>query len=265
MSKKIKKKLIRCSAGHIIGPNRPCLACQPKSANAESPQCQTIPSSSNCVPSKRVRMASTDDSCFSVPSLLDNSHQQSNVSQNTAYKVVPNDTIKFTLLKLSTQRQACSSFGIRHVSNPYSQSTNRNSLHGSRQSRSIPGEGDCLFKTFAYCISGEVNHSLIVRNKICDFIKNSGDTLQFSIFPHTDPTDYIQSTGMENPSTYGSETEILAFTMISGIEVLVYSQYHQKWLRFSPNFNRDVENSERIYVEQCRTQSSKTWWPVQPF
>ena len=170
-------------------------------------------------------------------------------------QVVPFSQLPSHFLSHQLQLALCRQFGINQLKNPYLKSVPGTSLGIPSKFFKVGGAGDCLFRCFSYCISGDISHSLLIRASICSYILTSGSQLTATLPPGTSAVDYIRHSNMENPSSYGTDTEIVAFSKLTNIDVYVYSDYQQNWLRYSSDVSIPPNNMERIYLHHKPSSS----------
>ena len=111
-------------------------------------------------------------------------------------------------------------------------------------------DGACLFNTMSLLLTGSDVYSFMFRHAICNFICDPGN--QKDMRPHV-PTDYkngaeyIQKTGRRQPFSWGTETEIFAFCIMTRQDVMVYSR-QGKWLIYSVAAKGERTSQNAIFI-----------------
>ena len=102
--------------------------------------------------------------------------------------------------------------------------------------KSICGDGNCLFRSFSYILTGSERQHMAVRLAIVEHMKLYSDFF----IQHTDKTrytsmqQYIEDKEMNQTSTWGTDVEILAMAHLLKTCVYIYDTEEGNWLRYSP-------------------------------
>ena len=171
------------------------------------------------------------------------------------YQVVTD--VPFQFLSLKTQEKLCATIGIRHFVNSYRCSKDAAFLSIPNRTSKVPGDGNCLFTSLSFCLTGQISESRLLRASICSFILSSGDTLIDSFPNQMAPDQYLLTSGVEVDRTYGSETEILAFCHLLDIDVYVFSNTNAVWLRYSKDLQSLPASRDRIYLQHKPAQGGR--------
>ena len=102
--------------------------------------------------------------------------------------------------------------------------------------RRIKGDGNCLFQTFSYILTGSQEQHLAVRHAVLDHtINNAQFSLGHHLTGYNSVESYIASTGMDQDGTWGTDIEMLTLSHLVQTPILSYSQQHAHWRRYSPH------------------------------
>ena len=111
------------------------------------------------------------------------------------------------------------------------------------------GDGNCLFRTFSFVLSGVQSFHKTVREKIVSYMEENNDV--FSRIENTPMDKYLSASKMKNPGTWGTELEIIAFASMCNTPVHVYcSAGHgeYKWLVYKPAIGQSLYNHS-VYLQ----------------
>ena len=122
-----------------------------------------------------------------------------------------------------------------------------------RRIRRITADGNCLFRSFSYIITGSEEHHLEIRRAILrHMIHIAHLLLGHHITRHTSIQDYIYATNMDAPTTWGTDIEILTFSHLIDTPIFTYDTSLEQWCRYSPSMvDRTIHNDPTqmsIYV-----------------
>ena len=82
-----------------------------------------------------------------------------------------------------------------------------------RRVRTIIGDGNCLFRSFSFIVTGsEVHHMEIRQSILCHMIGIADLLLGHHINGYQDIYEYIQETRMDQFSYWGTDVEMLTFS-----------------------------------------------------
>ena len=107
----------------------------------------------------------------------------------------------------------------------------------------IPGDGNCLFSSISYCLTGNMDNfhkirAIIVENMIGN-LKEACNKFIANKFPMSainfrNVNDYIVKSKMRNNSTWGSDVELFALALLLRTDIWIYStEFGNKWMLFS--------------------------------
>ena len=148
---------------------------------------------------------------------------------------------KFNPVDSTWQVNACSTLGIRFVR----PNTVRSGgpcvplkAPEAHTIRRIAGDGNCLFRSLAYVITGSEDQHLAIRQRIVRHMFEISDLLLGIHIPDRfrSVQEYIRDTEMHRATTFGTDVEILTMAHLLKTAILSYDQRDKQWWRFSPNF-----------------------------
>uniref|UniRef100_A0A914WH75 OTU domain-containing protein n=1 Tax=Plectus sambesii TaxID=2011161 RepID=A0A914WH75_9BILA len=93
--------------------------------------------------------------------------------------------------------------------------------------RKIIADGNCLFRTFSFCLSGSEEHHLIIQRVICDYMEFFSSMWQLlvgtcTILKFLDCGMHTSGIGREH---WGTKIKILAFADMCNCMVYVYNDH----------------------------------------
>ena len=97
------------------------------------------------------------------------------------------------------------------------------------------GDGNCLFRSFSYVLTGSQEYHLDVRTLICHHMTTISDLVEQHTHPHS-VQQYIAQSKMNNNNVWGTHIEILTFANLCESNVYVFNVQTQHWDIFTPNF-----------------------------
>ena len=115
----------------------------------------------------------------------------------------------------------------------------------------IIGDGNCLFRSFSYVITGRQTYHNLLRQKIVDHMQTIENVLQ----PHikSSVVDYLARSQMRSNGIWGTDVDILTATCLLNTDIYVYAKYGRtfKWSRFSPTMlnQSPSEIQASVYVQ----------------
>ena len=97
----------------------------------------------------------------------------------------------------------------------------------------IEADGNCLFRSLSYLVTGQQVYHSLFRHKIIEHMRN----IENSLHPHINSSleEYLVRTGMKNQSVWGTDIEILTACSLLETDIYVYSWVGSiyKWQKFS--------------------------------
>lgn len=112
-----------------------------------------------------------------------------------------------------------------------------------RRCRPVAGDGNCLFRTFSYWITGSEDYHLEVRQAIADELRyNARQYSSVTQEQDNSPIDYLEESRIDQEGVWGSDVEILVAATMMRTPIAVYSAFGDRqhlWQVFEP-----VERSE---------------------
>ena len=107
----------------------------------------------------------------------------------------------------------------------------------------IEGDGNCLFRTFSFILTGSENQHMAVRQAILDHMVRTAHLLLFQHIrsSHTSVQSYIASSRLDYFGIWGTETEMLARAHMLQTDIYSYSTEDHKWHKYGIT---DVDRNE---------------------
>ena len=88
---------------------------------------------------------------------------------------------------------------------------------------SIRGDGNCLFRSISYILTGYQEYFAVMREGICNYVLNHySDLKPFCEFANGH--EYLKAKGMRNDGVWGTEIEILATANMAQRDVVVFNK-----------------------------------------
>ena len=144
---------------------------------------------------------------------------------------------------LEWQKTACATLGLEHHHPP-----SRHRGGGANvpltppdhnHTKDIDGDGNCMFRSFSYVITGSQAQHMAVRQAILDHMVAISHLLyahQYDLFAgYSSVQEYIEHTKMNQNETWGSDIEIITLSHLINTCIFTYSTQDQNWYRFSPH------------------------------
>ena len=116
---------------------------------------------------------------------------------------------------------------------------------------SINGDGNCLFRSFSYAITGRQNYHRLIRKKIVDYMK----TIEHALLPHigTSVQEYLTRSKMNCDGVWGTDIEILTAASLFCIDIYVYTKLgnYSRWNKFSRCMLQEPlpDDNHAIYIQ----------------
>ena len=150
------------------------------------------------------------------------------------------------------QHNACAIMGLEFVAgNGLNHGGPHVILKRPRTVKSILGDGNCLFRSFSYIITGSEEQYRRVREVILNHMVDIG---HFMLFHHLDLRytsidEYIHDTEMDRNFTWGTDIEILTMAHLLNTRVFVYNTVHEDWGVYSPhNVDRSLNEPDITHM-----------------
>lgn len=134
------------------------------------------------------------------------------------------------------QKSKCTDLGLQYIG--------PNNTHGGsadtiltrpdkRSIKRIVGDGNCLFRSLSYILTGSEDQHFLVRSLICNHMVNIAPLLLTHIrYPSVH--DYITSERMEHDYVWGTDVEIYTFANMCQINMYTFNTEHDTWQLLSP-------------------------------
>ena len=141
------------------------------------------------------------------------------------------------------QRNSCAIMGLQfvaasglHMGGP------EVTLTRPRTTHSIKGDGNCLFRTLSFIITGsEEQHTLVREAILHHMLQIAHFMLSHHINDHFSVSEYIQHTCMDQDGTWGTDIEILTLAHLLNTCIFVYTTDQCNWWRYGPqNVDRSL-------------------------
>ena len=130
-----------------------------------------------------------------------------------------------------------------------------------RTIKRIPGDGNCLFRSFSYIITGSDDQHMAVHAAILKHMKKktvARRLLLFHLIEYSCVKEYIR-TKNDKASVWGTDIEILTLSHLLQTPIHLYLTDRTKWGRYSP---RNVDTALNDDVTQM---SMYLWHPPAHF
>ena len=95
----------------------------------------------------------------------------------------------------------------------------------------VKGDGNCLFRSFSYVITGSEEHHLDIRHWVCEYINLYREKIE----KFSGKQNYVSVSKMAKPGVWGTDIEIMAVGSILDTNVYTYTKHgsSQCWLKLS--------------------------------
>ena len=157
---------------------------------------------------------------------------------------------KFYSVDEHWQHNACTTLGLQYVTSNRLRPGGPNvDLRPPNHIKRIGGDGNCLFRSFSYIITGSEEQHMAVRIAI---LNHMIDIAHFLLGHHIPPQyssvqDYIQDKGMDQPHIWGTEIEMFTLAHLLQTCVFIYNTDDLNWCRYSP---RGVDRTLNDDIQQ---------------
>ncbi len=129
----------------------------------------------------------------------------------------------------------------------------------------ITGDGNCLFRSFSYIITGRQNYHSLIRRRIALHMK----TIESALFAHIGSSvdEYLLRTKMRNDGVWGTDIEILTAASLFCTDIYVYTKFghNHRWVKFSRtmlneplpvgNHSIYIQNSSQVHFDVVKDVS----------
>lgn len=156
---------------------------------------------------------------------------------------VPQFPFKYFPVDEIWQRFMCLSLGLNFVrSNGIVPGGPDVRLEAPGEIRHIGADGNCLFRSFSFIITGSEEQHMPVRRAILQHMERIWHLL---ISGHINPNlssvaSYTAATHMDIDGTWGTDKEIMTMAHLLHTSIHIYSVQHSVWQRFTP---RDLDRA----------------------
>ena len=140
------------------------------------------------------------------------------------------------------QRSICGNFNIPFRKTPqlYKDTLKLALLQNQKPSIIYPikGDGNCLFRSLAFVLSGDDGNHHFIRHLIVSFLRECEvSRISGLLRSPTTPQQYLKNSGMEKFGTWGTEVELFVASFVFNVRIYVFSKYGntKKWLEFKPS------------------------------
>ena len=182
----------------------------------------TVVTTSSRGQSKRRCVSPVDDSKYSKKLCVVATPVPPCASTNTDDVVIVHSVNQrrqyFCPVNVSWQKTSCTILGLRYH-NSNNMKVSDGGVHQPltepylRRVRRIIGDGNCLFRSFSFIVTGsEVHHMEIRQSILCHMIGIADLLLGHHINGYQDIYEYIQETRMDQFSSWGTDVEMLTFS-----------------------------------------------------
>ena len=98
--------------------------------------------------------------------------------------------------------------------------------------QTIRGDGNCLFRSFSYLITGTQKYHYDVRSAIVAHMFVIESYIRSHGFESTE--QYLQATRMNKPGVWATDIEIYTLVHLLNTPIVVYVAHVNGWVRYSP-------------------------------
>ena len=109
----------------------------------------------------------------------------------------------------------------------------------------ITGDGNCLFRSFAYIITGSEDQHMAVRTAILQHMIDVGHfILGHHVLNYSSIQDYIADTNMDRESAWGTDIEMLTLPHLLQTPILSYNTQDRQWSKYAAHdLDRTLNNN----------------------
>ncbi|CAC5389509.1 unnamed protein product [Mytilus coruscus] len=156
----------------------------------------------------------------------------------------------FKPLTIATKRKLCVIVKIptKHISKPFNKNINK--MGPPSSTKSITGDGNCLFRDISYALSNRQEVFGNVRNAIVDHLIRNEEMFRSFLQPRFKTVqEYIQTLRMEENNVWGTELEIIACADL--LKTDIYTFYNGSWIKYSSSqiCSKTEINAHAIFLQ----------------
>ena len=113
------------------------------------------------------------------------------------------------------------------------------------------GDGNCLFRTLSFIITGsEEQHTLVHEAILHHMLQIAHFMLSHHIIGHSSVSEYIEYTCMDQDGTWGTDIEIFTLAHLLNTCIFVYTTEQFNWWRYGP---QNVDRSLNVDITSMTT------------
>ena len=160
---------------------------------------------------------------------------------------------RYNPVSVDWQRRACQQLGLRFVCD------NRTTpggpdvrLNHPASMHEVDGDGNCLFSSLCYIITGSVNQHLLLRRLIVEYMRSTEACMRL-LANHIDYEfvtidEYIEASRMDRDGSWGTTAEIITLAHMLGVNIVSYNSDDLQYQVVSPgilDFDAYPEDNSR--------------------
>ena len=141
-------------------------------------------------------------------------------------------SFKYNPIDERWQQNACKALGLKFAgtNNVDSRGANDHPLTRPHCTKDILGDGNCLFRSISYIITGSEDSHIEVRNAIIEHMKKIPQwLLQKHIVGYSTIDEYVLKMGMDKANTWGTMAEIATLAELLKTNVFTYDTAQDNW------------------------------------
>ena len=104
--------------------------------------------------------------------------------------------------------------------------------------KSILGDGNCLFRTLSFIVTGAEEQHMLIRQAIVQHMRSISELLCGSHISNIryprGIEQYIADNRIERAGSWGSDIEMLTLAHLLNVAVISYSRTGKQWAKYSP-------------------------------
>ena len=121
----------------------------------------------------------------------------------------------------------------------------------------IKGDGNCLFRSLSYVLTGSQDAHAKLRKLLCDYMLQHKQRIDII----SDTHDYVNASKMQTLGTWGTETELIAFASLIYTNIVVlgpYNEHEYRWLTYTqdrelPSKDMFTKTNQSIFLANIRS------------